>query len=167
MAGDRALVFGGCLVMLMACAWGPVAAGSPPARADAALAAGDAVPKGSSDGGSTPLSNEPGNAERGRAIVGSRQVGLCLLCHSGPYEPKAHQGTLAGPLEGAGLRSTQAQLRQRLINPRVLDPQSLMPAFYDTQGLKQVAAGYAGKPILSAQQIEDVVAYLLTLREAP
>lgn len=117
--------------------------------------------------GGRRLSGEPGNAERGRAIVGSRQTGLCLLCHSGPFEPRAHQGTLAGPLQGAGARWTESQLRQRLVNPRALDPQSLMPAFHDTQGQQQVGQAYAGKPILSAQQIEDVVAYLMTLREAP
>ena len=113
------------------------------------------------------LSDEPGSAERGRAIVGSRQTGLCLLCHSGPFEPRAHQGTLAGPLQGAGSRWTESQLRQRLVNPRTLDPTSLMPAFHDTQDQQQVGQAYAGKPILSAQQIEDVVAYLMTLREVP
>ena len=77
------------------------------------------------------------------------------------------QGTLAGPLQGAGLRWSEAELRQRLINPRVLNPESLMPAFHDTGHQHQVARAYAGKPILSASQIEDVVAYLLTLREAP
>ncbi|MFZ9408090.1 MAG: sulfur oxidation c-type cytochrome SoxX [Burkholderiaceae bacterium] len=113
------------------------------------------------------LSDRPGDPKRGRAIVASRQEGLCLLCHSGPFEPKAHQGTLAGTLQGAGLRWNEAQLRQRLVNPRRINPDSLMPAFHDTADQQQVARVHAGKPILSAQQIEDVVAYLLTLQEAP
>ena len=113
------------------------------------------------------LTGRAGDPDRGRAIVASRQEGLCLLCHSGPFEPKAHQGTLAGPLQGAGLRWSEAELRQRLVNPRVSNPESLMPAFHDTGHQHQVARAYAGKPILSASQIEDVVAYLLTLREAP
>ena len=113
------------------------------------------------------LTGRAGDPERGRVIVASRQEGLCLLCHSGPFEPKAHQGTLAGSLQGAGLRWSEAELRQRLVNPRVFNPESLMPAFHDTSQQVQVARAHSGKPILSASQIEDVVAYLLTLREAP
>lgn len=166
----RALVVLGGLAVLAA--FGSASAQTGPAGGQAGT---DAVKAGAVSVRTEPrdahaarrLSDEPGNVERGRAIVGSRQTGLCLLCHSGPFEPKAHQGTLAGPLQGAGARWNESQLRQRLINPRALDPASLMPAFHDTQGQQQVGQAYAGKPILSAQQIEDVVAYLMTLREAP
>lgn len=170
MRACRALVFSGGLAVL-------AAVGSAPAQTDAGGARAGADPAKASAGGAAAdaggaqaerrLTDEPGNAERGRTIVGSRQTGLCLLCHSGPFEPRAHQGTLAGSLQGAGSRWTESQLRQRLINPRLLDPASLMPAFHDIRGQQQVARTHAGKPILNAQQIEDVVAYLMTLRETP
>jgi sulfur-oxidizing protein SoxX len=112
-----------------------------------------------------PLTQEPGDAARGRAIVASRQTGLCLLCHTGPIPEERFQGTLAPDLAGAGRRWTPGQLRLRVVDSRRLNPQSLMPAYHRIEGLVRVGAAWQGRPVLSAQQVEDVVAYLSTLRE--
>jgi sulfur-oxidizing protein SoxX len=107
-----------------------------------------------------------GDAARGRSIVANRQVGLCLLCHSGPIPEERFQGNLAPDLAGAGDRSDAAQLRLRIVDASRVVPGTIMPAYYRSEGLERVAAAYRGKTILDAQQIEDVVAYLLTLRAA-
>jgi len=117
------------------------------------------------DGIPQPLSAAPGDALRGRAIVASRQTGLCLLCHAAPIAEERFQGDLATNLAGAGTRWSEAQLRLRLVDGRRLNPQSPMPAYYRIDGLQRVGQAWNGQPILSAQQIEDVVAYLLSLRE--
>lgn len=117
---------------------------------------GDAIPR--------PLTGHPGNADEGRRIVGDRQTGLCLLCHSGPFPEQPLQGDLAPDLGGAGRRWSAGQLRLRLVAPERLSPGTIMPSYYRTQGLVQVSPAFAGKPILTAEQIEDVVAYLSTLR---
>jgi L-cysteine S-thiosulfotransferase len=120
------------------------------------LVVGDGVPQ--------PLTDSPGDAARGRTIVGNRQQGLCLLCHSGPFPEPHLQGTLAPSLNGAGARWTEAQLRLRIVDSRRLNPDSLMPALHHTHGLSRVGAAWAGKPVLDAQQVEDVVAFLRTLQ---
>ena len=117
---------------------------------------GDGIPK--------PLTTEPGDAARGRAIVVNRQVGLCLLCHTAPIAEERFQGTLAPDLAGAGARSTAAQLRLRLVDSRRVNPQSIMPAYFRVDGLTRVGRSWQGKTLLGAQQIEDVIAYLVTLR---
>ena len=117
------------------------------------------------DGIALPLSATPGDVQRGRAIVASRQTGLCLLCHSAPIAEERFQGDLATNLAGAGARWSEAQLRLRLVDARRLDPQSLMPAYYRSDARVRVGEAWKGQTILSAQQIEDVVAYLRSLRE--
>jgi sulfur-oxidizing protein SoxX len=111
------------------------------------------------------LTGSPGDPARGRAIVVSRQVGLCLLCHSGPFPEERFQGTLAPDLAGAGARFSQGQLRLRLVDGARLNPDTIMPSYYRTDHLVRVGSAWHDKPILSAQQIEDVVAFLGTLRE--
>ena len=116
------------------------------------------------DGIAQPLSAEPGDAARGRAIVANRQQGLCLLCHSAPIAEERFQGNLAPPLDGAGKRLSAAQLRLRLADSRQLNRDSIMPPYHHTGGLVRVGRASIGQPILSAQQVEDVVAYLVTLQ---
>jgi L-cysteine S-thiosulfotransferase len=111
------------------------------------------------------LTGTPGDVERGRSIVVNRQVGLCLLCHSGPYPQERFQGTLAPDLAGTGSRWSQGQLRLRVVDAGRLSPDTIMPPYYRVDGLVRVAPAFAGKPILTAEQIEDVVAYLVTLRD--
>ena len=118
---------------------------------------GDAIP--------ASLTGASGDPERGRAIVTNRQVGLCLLCHSGPFPQEGFQGTLAPSLKGAGTRSTEGQLRLRIVDASKLKPDTIMPPYYRVDGLERVAPSFQGKPILTAEQIEDVVAYLVTLRD--
>lgn len=118
---------------------------------------GDAIPQ--------PLTATPGDPARGRAIVTSRQTGLCLLCHGGPFPEERFQGTVATSLAGAGSRWSAGQLRLRLVDPRRLNPDTAMPAFHRTDGLQRVGPAWRGRPILDAQQVEDVVAFLQTLRD--
>jgi len=96
--------------------------------------------------------------------VANRQVGLCLLCHSGPFPEERFQGDLAPDLTGVGARLPEGQIRLRIVDSAKLNPQSIMPAYYRSEGLTRVAIAFRGKTILSAEQIEDVVAYLSTLR---
>ena len=106
-----------------------------------------------------------GDAARGRAIVANRQLSLCLLCHTGPIPEERFQGNLAPDLQGAGSRWSADQLRERIMDASRFNPDTIMPAYYKTDGLQRVAGAYKDKTILTAQQIEDVVAWLQTLKE--
>src|SRR4051812_14691138 len=117
---------------------------------------GDAIPKS--------LTGAPGDAERGRAIVVKRES-TCLLCHSGPFPEQRFQGDLSPSLQGAGARWSEGELRLRLVDAARLDPATIMPSYYRLDGLPRVAQNYRGKPALTAEQIEDVVAYLKTLKD--
>jgi sulfur-oxidizing protein SoxX len=136
---------------------GPIAVG--PAAADGAAyrIEQDAIP--------APLTGMPGDPSRGRAIVVDRRQGLCLLCHAGPFPEEPFQGDLAPDLMGVGARLSAGQIRLRLVDPRAVDPASVMPAYLRTEGLTRVGAAWRDRPLLSAQEIEDVVAFLVTLRE--
>ena len=132
----------------------PAAAGAQALRPYAVV--GDAIPD--------PLTGTPGDAARGRALVVDR-TNTCILCHSGPFPEQNFQGDLAPSLAGAGSRWSEGQLRLRLVDASRFNPATIMPAFYRVDGLVRVGAPWHGKPILSAEQIEDIVAYLVTLRE--
>ena len=136
-----------------------VVLGSAPAAADAPLHAvtGDAIP--------APLTDTPGDPARGRAIVADRTKGLCLLCHAGPFPEERFQGNLAPNLAGAGTRWSTGQLRLRLVDGRALNPETIMPSYYRLDGATRVGAAWQGKTVLDAQAIEDVVAFLATLRD--
>jgi len=112
-----------------------------------------------------PLADAPGDPSRGRAVVLSRQLGLCLLCHSGPFPEERLQGTLAPSLAGAGSRWSEGQLRLRIADARRLNPTTMMPSTYRVDGLTRVGSAWQGRPVLTGQQIEDVVAFLRTLRD--
>ena len=117
------------------------------------------------DGITRSLTGAKGDPARGRAIVVNRQVGLCLLCHSGPFPEERFQGNLAPDLAGAGKRSSEGQLRLRIVDSSRINPATIMPAYHRTEGLARVAPAFRGKPVLSAVQIEDVVAFLMTLKD--
>jgi L-cysteine S-thiosulfotransferase len=112
-----------------------------------------------------PLAGLIGDPARGRAVVANRQKGLCLLCHSGPFPEERFQGDLAPSLAGAGSRSTEGELRLRMVDSRKVNPVSVMPAYHAGDGLNRIGPAFAGKPILTAQEIEDVVAFLKELKE--
>ena len=119
--------------------------------------AGDAIP--------ASLTGAAGDPVRGRAVVIDRRLGACPLCHTGPFAEEKFQGTLAPDLSGAGSRWSEGQLRLRLVDPTRLNPDTIMPAYYRVEGLARVGLAWRGKPILTAEQIEDVLAFLMTLRE--
>ena len=116
------------------------------------------------DGIPDSLTGSPGDAERGRALVLDR-TSTCILCHSGPFPETRFQGDLAPGLAGAGSRWSESQLRLRLVDAAHFNPATIMPSYYRVDGLARVGTNWRGKPILSALQIEDIVAYLATLRE--
>jgi L-cysteine S-thiosulfotransferase len=120
---------------------------------------GDAIPES--------LTGMPGDPARGRAILASRQTGLCLLCHSAPLPEEKFQGTIGPDLAGAGSRYTEGQLRLRIVDSSLLDPNTIMPAYYRLEGLERVTPAFRGKPVLTAQEVEDVVAFVMTLRDGP
>lgn len=120
---------------------------------------GDAIP--------ASLTGTAGDPARGRAIVANRQVGLCVLCHAGPFPEQRFQGNLAPDLKGAGSRWNEGQLRLRIVDARRLNPDTIMPPYYRVDGLTRVAPSFRDKPVLSAEQIEDVIAFLTTLKDEP
>jgi L-cysteine S-thiosulfotransferase len=145
----------------VACAWLVAATFALPSAAGVQglrpyVVVGDAIPES--------LTGMPGDAARGRALVVDR-TSTCILCHSGPFPEQKFQGDLAPSLAGAGSRWSESQLRLRLVDGSGLNPATIMPSFYRLEGLVRVGQTWRGKPILSAEQIEDIVAYLATLRE--
>jgi sulfur-oxidizing protein SoxX len=112
----------------------------------------------------TPLTSEHGDPARGKTAVLSRDGGNCFLCHTVPDAGETPLGNIGPPLAGVGNRMSAAQMRLRLVDSTLLNRASVMPAYYRIEGFNHVAPPYAGKPLLTAQQIEDVIAYLLTLR---
>ena len=109
-----------------------------------------------------PLTNIAGDANRGRDIFISREGGNCILCHAAPGV--AASGNVAPPLNGVGARLSAAQLRLRVVDITRIKPDAAMPAFHRVNDLTQVASQYRDRPVLNAQQVEDVVAFLGTLK---
>ena len=112
----------------------------------------------------TALSPNPGDPIKGRAIVTSRQTGLCILCHSGPFPEERFQGNLAPDLRLSIANLSAAQLRARLVDPSQSSPNTIMPSYFRMDHLQRVAPQFAGKTVLTGQEIEDVLAYLLTIQ---
>ena len=117
---------------------------------------GDAIPDS--------LTGDKGDAARGRGIVADRNLGLCLLCHSGPFPEVRQQGTVAPDLRGTATRLTEGQIRLRIVDSRRVNPATIMPPYFEADGLTRVAPSLKGKTVLTPEQIEDVVAYLVTLK---
>src|SRR3977135_396501 len=111
------------------------------------VVAGDAIPNS--------LTDAPGDATRGRALVLNR-LSTCILCHNGPFPEEKFQGDLAPSLAGAGSRWSAGQLRLRIVDGYRLNPATIMPSYYRVEGLERVGTSWRGKPILSAEQIEDI-----------
>ena len=110
------------------------------------------------------LSGAPGDVDRGRAIVLSRQSGLCILCHSGPFPDERFQGNLAPDLAASAARLSQGQLRARIVDASRFNPDTIMPSYFKKGSFTRVAPQFADKTMLTAQEIEDVVAFLLSLK---
>ena len=150
---SSAIDFGGCVLaaaMLLSPGWAASEVLRP------YVVTGDAIPDS--------LTGSPGDPARGRKLIVER-TNTCILCHSGPFPEEKFQGDLAPNLSGAGSRWSVGQLRLRLVDASRFNPATIMPSYYRIDGLEQVAANWRGKPILSAEQIEDIVAYLATLRD--
>ena len=110
-----------------------------------------------------PLTAQPGDPERGRRVVLDRDGGDCLVCHAMPLPQRQFHGTVGPPLDGIGSRLSPGAIRLRLVDPKAINPATIMPAYYKVEGFHRVLERYRDRPILTAQQIEDVIAYLLTL----
>jgi sulfur-oxidizing protein SoxX len=111
------------------------------------------------------LTDQPGDPANGRAVAIHRKKGNCLACHIMPIPEQSFHGEIGPDLNGVASRYDEGELRLRVVDAKVLNADTIMPAYYKTEGLHRVLKGFQGKTVLSAQEIEDVVAYLLTLKE--
>jgi len=153
-AAARASV--GTSLAVLLCLPGLLAAAGPVARDPVSIeVTGDEI--------RAPLTPEPGDPARGRSIVVDRQVGMCLLCHRGPFADERFQGSIAPDLSGVGARLSPGQLRLRMVDSRRVSPATPMPPYYSLDGLRRVGDAWAGRTVLTAQQVEDVIAFLRTL----
>lgn len=114
----------------------------------------------------TPLSDRPGDAARGKAVAVNSDLGNCIICHRIPIAevPDGAFGDIGPDLAHVGARLSAAELRQRIVDPKQIDPDTVMPAYFVKNGLTRVQPQYQGKTILTAQQIEDLIAFLETLK---
>lgn len=111
------------------------------------------------------LTGEPSDAERGRALAWARDRGNCVACHVIPAPDMVTHGSIGPPLKGLADRQSEGQIRARIVDARAFNAAALMPSYHRTEGLKRVAKPLEGRPVLSAQEVEDMVAFMLTLRE--
>lgn len=116
------------------------------------------------DGIPIALTEQSGDVARGRDIAANRQIGMCPLCHQVPSGTDRFQGDIATNLAGTGSRWTVAQLRLRIVDSRRVNADSVMPSYYKLNGLTRVGTNWRDKPILDAQRVEDVVAWLASLK---
>jgi L-cysteine S-thiosulfotransferase len=117
---------------------------------------GDAIPQ--------PLTGRSGDPKRGRAVVVSRELGNCLLCHRMPVSDERFYGNMGPDLAGVAARLSEGQIRLRIVDESRIRPTTVMPAYYRVDGFTRVMPAYRGRPILTAEQVEDAVAFLVTLR---
>jgi sulfur-oxidizing protein SoxX len=116
------------------------------------------------DGIPEPLDAAKGDPERGRTLILAREAANCLLCHALRDPQVRFAGDLGPSLNGIAVKLSTAQLRLRVVDNFRLDPATIMPSYYRVDGFDRVASAYRGKPILTAGQVEDIVAYLVTLK---
>lgn len=112
-----------------------------------------------------PLTSTPGNPANGRKVAMDTSRGGCLGCHVMPIPEAPFHGNLGPDLHGVGSRLKPAELRVRIVDAKQIKANSVMPPYYRSTGLNRVSAKWQGKTLLSAQEVEDVVAYLSSLRE--
>jgi sulfur-oxidizing protein SoxX len=110
-----------------------------------------------------PLTAYAADAENGRRIATGRMDGNCLLCHAIPGADRP-AGNIGPSLAGVGNRFPSRELRERVIDASRFNAKTVMPPYGRTEGLHDVASQYRGKPVLTPEQIDDVVAFLLTLK---
>lgn len=110
-----------------------------------------------------PLTDRPGDPERGRALAMDRSKGNCITCHQMPVQAD-FQGDFGPSLEDVGARYEPGELRLRLVDSKQINPESNMPSFYRVAGLNGVRRNFVGRPILEAQEVEDILAFLLTIK---
>lgn len=126
-----------------------------------ALAAALAAP-GAADG-LPPLTDEPGDPARGMALLRDMSRASCLICHEISHLDEKDQGQIGPMLDGVANFMTTDELRLRVVDARKINPDTMMPPYFSLEGLFNVAEAYRGRTIYSAQDVEDVVAYLSTL----
>lgn len=110
------------------------------------------------------LTGKPGDAKNGRATAINRKKGNCLACHKMPISEQQFHGEVGPNLAGVAGRLSESELRLRIVDPKSVNPDTIMPAFYRAKGLHRVMKKFAGKTVISAQEVEDIVAYLKTLK---
>ena len=111
-----------------------------------------------------PLTSQPGDAQRGRAVYVDRDRGHCLLCHASAHVDEPFAGTIGPDLSAIGDVYSAGQLRYRVVDSTLMTPDTVMPAYYRIDGLTQVDTAYEGRPVLTAQEVEDLIAFLMTFR---
>ena len=111
------------------------------------------------------LTGKPGNSINGKKIAIKRKKGNCLACHAMPIPDQQFHGEVGPDLSGVASRYSAGELRARIVNPKLINASTIMPAFLKSQGLHRSLDKFKGKTILSAQEIEDVISYLMTLKE--
>ncbi len=111
-----------------------------------------------------PLTSQPGDAERGRAVYVDRDRGHCLLCHVSAHVQEPFAGTIGPDLSTVADVYGAGQLRYRVVDSTLMNPDTVMPSYYRVDGLVQVDAAFDGQPVLTAQEVEDLIAFLLTFR---
>ncbi len=110
------------------------------------------------------LTGQPGDPANGRKLAIDRKLGNCLACHVLPIPEQPFHGGVGPDLNGVAGNLSEGELRLRVVNSKVVNPDTIMPAFYRNDGFERVLKNFQGKSMLSAQQVEDIVAYLMTLK---
>ena len=112
------------------------------------------------------LTGVAGDPVAGRDVFKGRKLGNCLACHmNAEMAEESFHGEVGPPMDGAGSRWSEAELRAIVSNSKMVFEDTIMPAFYRDSGFSRSAKKFDGKSILTAQQVEDVVAYLMTLKD--